>query len=449
MSILSTLTTFNDSQWEVNQALTNAYHQFDRIYDPSTALRKEPDIWEKIRNDADFLVAMNDRVISVAGKEWQFEPATDVEEDKAVADLQTQHFQHIQNFTMARRGIASDGIFRGRAFRKILGARKLLAPRIGGKQYPPAMWWVPTHLKDVDPNRFAFRPIRYQDETGRERVKVVAQMWDIARAEWVDWLDHDRFIKVVFDDGEQRLGYGRGLIQAAYFYWWFKGIVLKRGIEALKLWAGGGLVVGKIDASAAGGTDRTSDEVRDDFLEAIEEGRERGAIAIDKNDEATVVSPSSEGWKMVTEALAIANNAVTRLFSGSLRPTGGGSEGASGAKAQASVESDTSEGLRQGDREVIDEAITRDAVALWHRLNWSNLVALGLAGAGKAKFRTAQRAIRDPKIEAEINSMALAAGMPLDKDDAYQSIGRKRPKEGDDVILPRPDPAPAFPGFSR
>lgn len=447
MSLLTTFATSGTSQELLNQALSSAYQSFSRIYDPSVALQREPDIWEKILRDADFAVAINDRLNNVAGREWQFESPTDSDDDKAAAELATLAFQKIQNFTMARRGLAT-GAFRGRAFRQITGERILIAPSIGGRMLDPMLWWVPTRLKDADPNRFAYRPVRWVDpDSGQEKLRVIAQQWDVVAGRWNDWTNHDEFVKVIFSDEEGRVGYGRSLVEAAYFYWWFKGIVLKEGVVAIQRWARG-LIVAKVDASAAGGTDRTSEDVRDDMLDAIEEGRESHAIAIDKNDTIEQLEPSPEGWKMITESLRIANDAVTRLFAGSLRPTGGGGESASGAKAQAETESDTSEAVRQFDREVIDEAITRDAVSLFWRVNWPNLVKSGLAGANKPKFRTMQKKARDPMVEAGINASALGAGMPLDADDAYQSIGRKRPKPGDDVIEPRPAPMPGLP-FSR
>jgi hypothetical protein len=443
MSLLTTFATSGTSQELLNDALTSAYRNFSRIYDPSVALQREPDIWEKILRDADFSVAINDRLNNVAGRDWQFEPATDTDEDKAAAELATYSFGKIGNFTMARRGLAT-GVFRGRAFRKLEGDRLLIAPVIGGRQLDPMLWWCPMRLKDADPNRYAYRPVRWIDpETNQERVRVIAQQWNVVSGRWEDWTDYEQYVKVVFSDEEARVGYGRSLVEAAYFYWWFKGIVLKEGVAAIQRWARG-LLIASVDASAPGGTDRTSEDVRDDMLTAIEDGRERHAIAIDKNDKIEQLMPSPEGWKMVMDGIRLANDAVTRLFSGSLRPTGGGT-GATGARAQAETESDTSESLRQFDREVIDEAITRDALGLFWRVNWPNLVKSGLAGANKPKFRTMQKKARDPRAEADINEIALRSGMSLDADDAYQVIGRKRPKPGDDTIEPRPVAAPALP----
>src|SRR3990167_8579408 len=59
----------------------------NRLYDPSIALRSDPDIYDKVLRDPVIAHAIRFRKFLVAGSNWSIEPASEDEDDKKLGAI--------------------------------------------------------------------------------------------------------------------------------------------------------------------------------------------------------------------------------------------------------------------------------------------------------------------------------------------------------------------------
>jgi hypothetical protein len=407
-------------------ALASAHHSY-RVYDPDYALAKDPDIYEKIQRDPVIAKAFNIRLHGVAGRQWHCLPGGDNPEDKLVAKMCEEALKEIRHFSEARRIMAS-AVIRGRAFGYIESERKLLTLA----NTAPREWWIPTGIADVDPRRF-----RLVNRWNAGKLTVVHEMFSIEERQWFALEHPEYYVKVTFNDEEARLGYGRGLLEALYFYHWIKGEILKEGLHGIKRWARG-TTIAKIDGlrmASAGADDRSNDTIKRRFIEALQRQEEEHILVVDKNDEIENQESTGTGHQMVMDTIRYLDGAMVSLIDGSLLPFGGGED--VGSKARAETELDVHESLIQFDREKIDEDLTHDLIGLWVILNRANFVELGLGGARKPKFETVQEKQEDTVKNSQVIASATAAGLDIRKDEAYQKLGLTPPQVDDEVIKGR------------
>src|SRR3990172_967262 len=183
-------------------ALRDAYSAFGEIFNPSVALDKEPDLWNKIRADAVFQVAINQELHSIARPDWRIRPATQSEVDRMAAAVVQDAFMQISNMKDALLGLA-EAVFKGLAFRGIVGERRLTS--LGGGT--PLDWWVPTRLQDFGPLRVMHKAKKVQRPDGTNELFVIPYAYDIANDRWVEWTNPEWFVRSCYDDSEEWLSF--------------------------------------------------------------------------------------------------------------------------------------------------------------------------------------------------------------------------------------------------
>tara|TARA_R100001594_G_scaffold128734_2_gene167125 strand:- start:2352 stop:3704 length:1353 start_codon:yes stop_codon:yes gene_type:complete len=428
----------NFNQDLYNNALSAAYSVWTRLYDPDYALSREPDVWTKIRRDATISQAIEQRLNSVAARQWRVEGYTDEEQDQEAAGLMEDLIKNIRQFNGARKLLAC-AIFRGRSYAYIEGKYLPLALGDGVTR----QWWVPIRLRDVDPRRVRYRPDPIVREDGTEEMRVITDMWNVTRREYLPMEHPEWFVKVkYYGEEESRLGYGFPLIESLYFFWWIKGIIWREGLQGLERWSQG-IVIGKIDSFREGGTDKTNQDIRDDLYTALKDMRSRNILVTDKETELEVKDGGMAGHQMVTGFLEMIDKKILGLVLGSALPYGGG-EGV-GSMARAEVEENTTETLIQFDRTKMDEDLTHDLVSQVWRMNKKNFAEVGLGTANMPKFSSVQEKREDPTVVAGIISQMSAVGLPLRKDEVYERIGFTMPKDDDEIFEPKQQ-EPQMPG---
>jgi hypothetical protein len=276
----------------------------------------------------------------------------------------------------------------------------------------------------------------------RRHVSTFLELFSIVAEKWVRIENPEWFVRHIYNDEEARLGHGRGLLEAIYFYSYAKQIVLREGLQGLERWAQG-LAIVKIDGFRKGSKNKPNTAVATAWLDAIEKTKARHGLVGDKQDDISVEFPRGTGHQMVTEFLRYLDDAMTRLITGALLPSGGGEN--KGSLGRASVEEGKQEALVQYDRELLDEVLTRDLLGMIFRQNRANWVALGLGEAECPKFATVQEKREDAKEAADIATILIAGGVPLRKDEVYKKTNYTQPAEGDEVFVA--PVAEAFPGF--
>src|SRR5690606_36066291 len=143
----------------------------------------------------------------------------------------------------------ADAVFRGSTFAKIVGGR--VKRDFGDGQ--SRMWWVPKLLVDMDRWRFRQVPLDPKESDGRTKTRW--EYWDTTgvMGEWRPLTKSQRRQLVVhtYFDSEATLGYGRGLLEALYHFYWAKTQVLREGLAGIERWAQG-WIIAEIDGMRAG-----------------------------------------------------------------------------------------------------------------------------------------------------------------------------------------------------
>lgn len=410
------------------RALASVYHAGPRLWDPSYALAQDPDVDEKVLRDPVIRKCCEVRQLRAAGVEWHLKPASDEPIDRAWSKALEECIREVDGFAHARKNLA-DGIIKGRAYAYVEGDFGIGFFGDGA----PRRWWIPRRLRDVDRRRFR-KVVKTRTET---RILTTWNIFSLAKRQWVslDETNDPGFIRFVYNDEEDTLGYGRGLLDSLYFPWFFRGTALQEGIAGLERWAQG-WVIGKIDGLRDGSTGVTNANVQQSFLDMLEAHKGRHAMAFDSKDEVQVIASGGEGHQIVRSLLEYVDGAIEGLVLHGSLPTGGGPTDV-GSYARAQVEADSGDILTTYDRTCLEDPLTKQFVALVHDMNEPVRVAMGLARARCPSFVIGAEILPDPTARIDIATKLNAMGVDLKKEELYEGTGFTMPAEGDEVLAGR------------
>ena len=433
--VLHTMSFGDQFPWMVK-----ARHDGFRLYDPDFALYRDQAAYEKMLRDPIVRQALQIRYRTAAGGSWACVPADPENEPDAIAAGAMEALLGCIDGFQSDRMQMAQAILRGLSWAKIEGER--LEKRIGDGTRRE--WWCPTKLLHYD-KRFA-------------RHMPNPKSWDYdveiftRDGTWKRLPGRD-FIRVAYEDDQGRFGYGRGLGEAIYFYWYAAMQTFEMGLQAVDRWAQG-LVVGKIDVlNSIGDTTQTTASQASKLLDVINTMRAGNAIVHGKDDEIEVYDMPGSGASMALETCRFCYDNITRLVTGSRLPAGGG-DSTAGSLARAEVEMSVSESIAQVDSEVLDDAITRDLVALLWELNAENFAAIGCADAELPRFKSLNEAKQDYGANTDIVVKLRQAGVPLIKREVYERVGFSPPGDDDELLEPMepeigPDGEPVGAGGKR
>jgi len=428
-SLVGYFANTNINDYFYSWGIASAYQRYPQIYDVADiAGQNDSLIWEKIRRDAVFSAAIENRRKAVAGVDWSFVPKTDNPQDKRAAEIVTAAFEEIPHWWRARYNLTS-AIFRGSSYLAISGERRAL--KLPSRDSAVEMW-VPGKLAPID--RYRFRLTR-KDPGERGVIKTGWQLFSIARREWEDVQNPQHFIRHYYERVEQDLGYGRGLLNSLYFYFRAKEIVFAQGLNGLERWAQG-MVIAKIDDMRIGAEGTDNESIVDAYLEVLNKFRSENFIGMSKDDEVDVKWASGSGHTQVKDWLEYLDSGAIRLIQ-SADPGGDKADG--GGYAQAREEGHQKESYYATDRMCLDEDINYSIVRLFWNLN-VNVIRAVLKSEGLSpdaqcpSYETSHAERVEPKDEIEIITKMVAAGMPPEKREAYERVGFKIPGENDEVI---------------
>lgn len=440
--------------------LEAAYRWRDWVNDPSFVLAEDVDLYNKVRRDPVFEHAMMFRRQLAAGREWTVEPASRDDRDRLLTRCLEHGLRELRGFTDARVRLAN-AIFLGSAYERVEGERRRLT--IDGA--PDMVWWVPTRMRHVDRRRWRLyhdpcTAVDGNDATRRalelaamkgdsdaaRRLKNAAarvinapawQFYSIERSDWEYVTDEEFgwFQRLAFDQTEDTLGYGRGLLESLFFYAAAKTDLLRSGLEAAERFGQGMLMVA-IDAlmqDGAGPNDDTRTRA-ENYRRELAKTRKDGIFTYHKGDEPKALNGLGEGWELIQALIAYIDNQIRTLVLGSNLTS---SATAGGSYALAAAQENSQEALVQGNRESVSEALDDGVCRLWVRQNAANLRMLGLEGARHGKFALVhERTASDPAAFAQTVTVLRQAGVPVRLRDVYQRTGLTEPMPGDAVLGP-------------
>lgn len=407
-------------------ALSSAYRTGFRLYDPSPALAKDPHIYEKLMLDAVIFHACTHRRHMVAGHKFQCQPASEDPADKLWAQICEQLIGKIRNFKGALFNLAN-AVFVSATYGVIRGERRWL-PLI---DKVPRNWFVPLEIQDV--SKFRFKAVPKRVGAGKdERIEIEWQMHNVARDQFEPLEHPECLIKHIYNDNEASLGHGWGLVDAMYYYWRAKELVITENVGAIERWSRG-MLIAKINNSREASTGKPNQTLIDTVLEQLDKHRGRHSFGIDKEDEIQLIDGPGEGWQMATGMRDYLDQALRTLILGANLPTGGGTEGGSYSLGQ--VQENSTEALIQYDREILSETVSNDLVGLLRRLNQPQLMEMGIGHAQNPKFQIVQEKVQNPKERAEIVVSYVQNEIPLKEDEVYAPAGFTPPQPGDKIFV--------------
>ena len=416
-------------------SLLAAYRRHAFLFDPDFASNNEIEAWQKIRRDAVIAHAIQRRRHGVAGLNVQMVPASDEPQDKRAAEITSDIVDETPKFQQVRFNLA-EAIFRGSSWAYICGHRRPFAPS-GTRS---RLMWVPDKIEHID--RFRMR-IRRVDQDDEDVVRTIWEMFSVKREDWEEVRSPEAFIMHAYDQTEDTIGYGRGLMQSIFFFWRAKEIVLTQGLAGVERWAQG-LLHAQIDGLREGSEGRNNDDLVDEWTEQLVKMRSEHVLISDKNDKLTVEQGPGQGHQMVIDFLKYLDNGIDRLILTSTLPTGGGD--GTGSFARSKTEENQLESTLQADRLALSETLDSSLVKLIWSRNQDAIQEIlreeGLPPARRPRFKIMQETVEDPEKNMKIAAMALQSGIPLKKQEAYEKIQFTPPQEGDEVIMPMQAPMP-------
>ena len=406
------------------QGLSDALRLRDWIYDPSWALANDWDCYQKIMRDPVAAHAIQFRKHLAAGVEWRIEPASDKIEDKHAAELVEEILQQMEGFTDARIRLAGS-IFTGSSYAYLVGDRSLKDLAGLGMR----AWWCPYALVDVDRRRF--RRV-YDAATKAHRW----ELWSLDREQYEPLTNPEHFLQCVYNETEDSLGYGRGLLDQVYQFQAQKSRTIQDCMAASERF-GQGFLMASVenmrgpDGRPVAGADRSGTTVAQAWATELNKHRARNVLVHDARDKVELLTGFGEGYTLLKDLISYFDNAMVTAVLGSTLPT---IEGDGGSRAMAEVQANSTEMLVQADRLRLSDDITRDLIgSVWRY----NQIALGEAGLEKAvmpRFRIVNQQKEDPKEAAAVIASLLAAGVVLRKDEVYRKTGFTQPLPEDEVI---------------
>lgn len=463
------LTTRSTSDLLYAYMLSSAYRS-PWVYSPSGADLKDADIWEIVRNQTDMLAEIQRRNNNIV-RPWRIAPSYHasystankkaIDESKKLAAITHEGISHCSNLDEARILLCED-FFVGRKYGVILW--EPVACSLDGT--PEMLWYLPFKIKDQDRRRVHWvadwawvKPDGTMVSAGSEtqnldgsvvsqaahpkggylkKTGVHLELFNTDAWRWERITDEQRrnLIECIYYDEEDRLGHGRGVIEAGFFTHYFLTGTYKKIVEGIDRYANG-VLIGKLDSLRGASTDKTNAAIVNAMKSVMNTFRSEHYVILGDGDEIELKEPSGTGFSVSMQFTQHLIASWARLCNGSARPAGHSVDG-TGAKAQAAEEADTSESFYQVDRSRLDHDLNRDLVGAFLYHNQDNIQALGLEKAKRPKFTSEQIRRQSPEIAMNVINQALAAGMPILRSEGYDRIEFTPPAEGDDVIEPKP-----------
>jgi hypothetical protein len=408
-----------------NYALSSAYKS-NWVYDPDFSLSREPDVWEVVQKDVVIKSAMDDATRMIV-KPWRCEPPHNSKDDKEKlkAEICNEGLDNIYRFDAARFRLAQARILARIYGYPIWEIRRL---RLAGTE--PMDWAIPVKIRDLDRRRVHL--VADRNDQG-EVTKVHTEVWHSSSQKWItpsdSWLRN--VISYVYSDTEDRLGYGRTLLESIYFYHYMKTVTLQKigqGIDKLA----NGFVIGKLDGLRNASTGKINQTLRDGMIDTLQNMRSEHVIIVDTGDDVSIKDTSGRGHDIAMNFVKYLDDAITRLLLHSLLPFGQASE--VGSQARAKEEGDTSEAAFQFERQDLDQVLNQYLLRQFCSLNAHNFYALGLGEARDPKFKSEQVKKQDPTKWSKIFSSMFEHGHKVVEQEYYSKLGLTMPGPDDAVV---------------
>lgn len=413
------------------------------VYSPSNAELKEPDIWNILLNDTD-IRAIRQRRNQNLIRPWRVTPsphASQRKADKTTADASkrkaaicNEALSYLSNFDEAR-FLLSDAFYLGRRYGEI----KYEEMTVSLDGTPPMQWFVPVAITDVDRRRFHWVPEWDTQKGSAKKTGIHLDMFDTNEYKWrTVTTDHRRrLIEYIWENSEDRIGYGLGALECLFFTHYFATGSIKKLMEWLDRLANG-FLIGKLDSLRAASTDRDNDSVTNTMKNMLQKIRSEHVVVLGDGDSIELVESSGTGFEAALKLRRYFIESAERLCNGAVRPAGHSVDG-TGSKAASQEEGDTSESYYQYPREHLDAAIDQQLLGGFLYFNESNFDMLGLGNdiAKRPRYTSDQIKRQDPKTRLEVLKLANEM-VAIKASEVYEAAETAPPDEDEEQIDAKP-----------
>ena len=453
------------SDLQYDYALSAAYRS-PWVYNPSGADSKDPDLWEIVRNQTDILAEVlrrNNqivrpwRVTTNYHANWNKRDREVVDQSKRLAAICHEGISHCATLDESRI-LISEAFFVGRKYGMVLW--EPVYTSLDGA--PEMLWYLPYRIKDVDRRRVHYVPdwawiksdgtmapagseittpgagtysqIPHPRGGYLRMIGTHLEMFDQSQWTWKKIGPEQRrnLVEHVYYDEEDRVGHGRGVLEAGYFTHFFLTNTFKKIVEGIDRFANG-IMIGKLDSLRNASSGKTNADMVTAMKNVMNTYRSEHYMILGENDKVEIVGPPSTGFDVSMQFVQHLTASWARLCNGSARPSGHSVDG-TGSKAAAGVEEDTSEAYYQPDRNGLDHVFNRDLLGAFLYHNQDNIRAIGLDKAKRPKFSSAQIKRASPKDAIEVMSAVLAAGQPILRSEFFENVELTMPGDDDEVV---------------
>lgn len=420
------------------------------IQPPSIAKEQRADAWRYVLRDPVVRKAVEVRQHAVAGTDVYFSSKSKA--NKPLVGYFDDLFGLIPNFDEARLQL-TQAIFVGMSWLRILSPNTD-SKFIVGADTLPRKWWYPGHLKHYDADR-----LRLELRRGEELSTAEGDSWRPTKAVWTyadfgswgsyqNWYEiaddptRPEWVKMTYHDDDWAMGYGHGLLDSIWFYFYVKTKLLESLLAGIDRF-GWPLIVAQLRAggytgdSALAGDQYPGSADRAQGLVNILE-KQAGAykvIAIDAEEEINVVAADGKAVQSILEVIAYCDKSMVELILASSMPTGGGEQG---SFARAAVEAGSTSSLIKYDRRLHEKALHEIVKSVW-LYNQTNWIDLGLWNGRRCPVGLAigKEETDDPKFWADIANIAVnQLGCSLIREEVFERLGFTVPDNDDDTIDP-------------
>lgn len=411
-----------------------AVNQRRDIFDTADeASLSDEEFWWKIRRDAHWSAAIENRMKGVAGLEDAVVPGPREPEEQ---DVLLARWQQAGIDTMPDRLRTrlqqTEGIFIGDSWHALEGEYRLMTMPGDTKE---RRWFVFTGATHV--GRWRFKIVNPGEGAPRHW-----EMRSFARRKWERLRRPQHFMRFSYQISEDTHGYGRGI--NTFLRVWLKGkaIAMNEGLAGVRNWAQGILKVG-VDSFREGSVGKTNEQQVEDWRAVALELLADGILLHDKDEIAELMFPSGQGHEMAIDWTRYFDEGAFRLIQASTLTTGKGDD-ESGAYALAGVQDDNQDAFFQTDRMLLGNAWTQGPLALFMELNAENIEAafgdLDLPPGVSGKYQIGEREVRSPATEMEgVIGPALDRGISLPRSWVHDRLEIPEPQDGEPVITSRGD----------
>lgn len=420
----------NISGDQYNWALSAVYQDGVRVFDPSRALSKDPDVFDKWLMCSCAGEAFDQRTHSVAAKTWKIEPPSEEPVDVQANRLIEALLRRIPRFNESRRLLAGACLY-GSRYAPQTG--QFVFDRLPGDA-KPRRWYQPGRLGDMDRRRF--RAVARKDDEGR--ISVEWELWSIGRRAWEPLEHPEWYVKHVWTATEDSLGYGKGLIESTMDDVEALRVVEQEGLQGLTRWAQGVLDVG-IDGSKDAATSLPNTQLATEWLAILRKLMAKGGVVHDIGDEVKLLEGPGVGYQMVGEWINRLESRVRRRVLGADLQSGSESGGMTKGMGELA---DARQMIIEGDQELLDDTITVDLLGFVWRMNRPTLVGAGLGDARMGRFVTTKSPIVDTEKEARTASALITAGVKLKLSEVLKKTGYTMPGPEDEIVTAPVRPSP-------